>query len=156
MAGTDIFSTSFWLPLMAGDLEEARAPACQPVRVADGKAKLFAGALNGPFEPGAIVGFERRGSRILVAETPHGVELPEAGWWDEGKHIDLALPDDARSLLPDGEPVLGLLMKVDDTVQLMPIRVEEHPTDVLGPRILDAKTAPIVAVSAILLEKGQI
>ena len=133
----DAFSPEFWVSLMGAELPQAEATACQPVRVEEGSAKLFAGALNGPIAPGTKVGFQRRGDRIAVAETPDGVELPKAGWWDEGTCIDLPLPEDCRSLLPDGKPVPCLLVQRAGAVELMPLRVQEHAPDVLGPRLID-------------------
>ena len=129
MAGHDILSASFWLPLMAGDLPEAKATALQPVRIEDGKAKLFASALNGPFQAGATLALERQGNRIVVAESDSGVELPEAKWWDDGTKVELPVPGDI--------PPFCLLVKTADAVELLPIRVAEHPADVLGPRIID-------------------
>ena len=76
--GPDLLSMEFWLPLMAGDLPEAKTVARQPVRVEGRAAKLFAGALNGPLKPGSTVGSVRRGGRIVVAEVEGGVDLPEA------------------------------------------------------------------------------
>ena len=133
----DVLSMEFWLPLMAGDLPEADTQACQPVRVEGGTAKLFAGALNGPLKPSSTVGLVRQGDRILVTEAEGGVELPEAGWWDDGKTIEIEMPSDAQSLLPDTDPALGLLMKVGEELELLPIRVEEHAPDMLGPRLID-------------------
>ena len=130
-------SLQHWAGLMGRDLPEAERQALQPVRVEDGRLKLFSGMLNLHFSEGTRIGARLSEGRILLAAAEDGPELGKAGWWDDGTCVDLQLPEEARDALPGGEPVLCLLVKSSTQLELMPIRIEEHDPDILGPRIID-------------------
>jgi hypothetical protein len=63
--------------------------------------------------------------------------VEEAPFWDEWKLIELELSEAIRSMLPQEEPLLGMIVGGEDRLELMPIRVQEHAPDILGPRIID-------------------
>ena len=130
-------SLGHWADLMGRDLPEAQCQILQPVRIEGGKAKLFAGMVNAGLEPGTKVGFCLREGRVVLAEAADGVELEKTGWWDDGKQLELELTEDVRAALPAGETVAGLLVQHGDELELMPVRVQEHEPDILGPRIID-------------------
>ena len=126
-----------WLDLMGRDLPEAGCQVLQPVRVEGRKLKLFSGMVNTCLAAGAKVGIELRHGLLVLTESAHGPELPEAAWWDDGNQLELELPETLRARLPDDDPVPCLLVQRQDQLELRPVRVQEHAADLLGPRIVD-------------------
>ena len=127
----DCFSLDLWSQLMGRDLPKSDRQAIQPVMVEDGKATLSADTLKSCFSPGAKVGFRLGGGHIALEETPDGVLVE-----DEGRH-ELELSAATRDVLPNEEPLFAMVVGQDKRLELMPIRVEEHRPDVLGPRMID-------------------
>ena len=130
-------SLEHWADLMGKDLPEAGWQVLQPVRVEGGKAKLFSGMVNTRLEPGTKIGFCLREGRVVLAGTADGPELGKAGWWDDGNQLELELPADVCAELPEGQQVACVLVQRGDELELRPVHVEEHESDVLGPRIID-------------------
>ena len=130
-------SLGTWVALMGTDLSEAACQALQPVRVEDGKLTLLSGMVNKQIAAGTRIGVCLREGRIVLSEVPEGPEVQETGWWDDGKHLEIELPEAVRAVLPEGEQVPCLLVERGNDLELMPVRVEEHAPDVLGPRIID-------------------
>ena len=80
-----------------------------------------------------------RGNRIaLEAATEGGSIVPGARFSDDRDHsLDLPIPGDIRQRLPVDEPCWTMLVSIEDRLEIMPVRVEEHGADILGPRIFD-------------------
>lgn len=135
-------SPEFWNRLMGRDLAAAKAQPLQPVRIENGKLTLFAGPISDRFQEGTKIGLCLHGSRIHLEETPDGRPMPKSHFWDEGTFLDLKLSGAARNILPQGEPVLAMLVDCAEHVELVPIRVQEHDADVLGPRVIDQLEDP--------------
>jgi len=130
-------SLEFWAPLMGRELPQAKQQPRQPVLIENGKFKLSDWAPNACFEEGVEVGFVRRGNRVLLAEVPGGHPVRREHVHEEDHGVEYSLPDDARELLGDVEPIRAMLLHWGDELELASIRVEEHGPDVLGPRIID-------------------
>jgi hypothetical protein len=101
--------------------------------VEDGRFLCPGGHVRYRFEPGSRVAFRREGNRVVLADCDDGIVV-EGDW---GAMYEFRLPADARRLLPGGDPLRCMLVGDDDRMELLPIRVEEHPADVLGPRVID-------------------
>ncbi|MFQ6130407.1 MAG: hypothetical protein ACE5R4_00060 [Armatimonadota bacterium] len=130
-ASASHFSAGFWRRLMGTSLPRSQLQPLQPVAIEDGKFKVFADTLKPRFSDGAKVGLERRGNRVVLAETAEGVTI------NNREHYELCLPRSVGQLLPNGDPIYGMVVQSGDQLLLLPIRVEEHAPDVLGPRIID-------------------
>jgi len=130
-------SLETWADLMGRDLPEAECQVLQPVRIEGGKLKLFSGMVNRRIAAGTKIGGCLRENRLVVSEAADGPEVQEAGWWDDGKSLEIELPEAVRAALPEGEQVACLLVERGNDLELRPVRVEEHEPDVLGPRIID-------------------
>ena len=126
-----------WAALMGRDLPEAKCQVLQPVRVEGGRLTLFSGMANKRIAAGTRIGVCLRDGHIVLVEVPEGPEVQEAGWWDDGKHLEVELPEAVRAVLPEGEQIPCLLVERGNDLELMLVRVEEHEPDVLGPRIID-------------------
>ena len=81
----EALSLQRWVEMAGRDLPEAECQALQPVRVENGKLKLFSGMLGLHFPEGTRIGARLDGGRILLVADEDGPELGKAGgWWDEG------------------------------------------------------------------------
>lgn len=135
---SDWLSPGFWLRLMGRELERAPLYAAQPVLVEDGKFKLHGGHVRYRVEPGKRVAFRLDGGSVLLAEAPGGIEVEESS--DET--YEFALPDDVREALGRDEPLHAMVIATNEGLELVPIRVEERASDVLGPRVIDELREP--------------
>jgi len=133
----EALSPQHWLTLMGKDLPEADSEILQPTRVENGKVKIFSGMVNTHFVEGTRIGAVLRDGHVELAEDPKGSPVSATGWWDDFTCIDLELPPNVRDALPDDDVMLCLLVKRNEGLQLMPIQVEEHGPDILGPRVID-------------------
>jgi hypothetical protein len=131
------YSLRFWDQLMGRDPPKSESQPLQPVMIENGKLKLFAGALNSRFSPGAKVGIQLNGNHIVFQEVSYGNPLQEASFWNEGRVAEFKLPEAIREVLPEEEPVFAILLDTGERLELLPVRVQEHDPDVLGPRIID-------------------
>jgi len=133
----EVLSLEHWVNLMGRDLPMTHDEILQPVRVENGKLELFAGMVNTRFAAGTTIGVALCDGHITVVEDPGGSRVPATGWWDDGTCIDLELPVDVQNALPGNGRQLCLLVRHNGSLELMPVRIEEHDPDVLGPRIID-------------------
>lgn len=131
------YSLAFWNQLMGNDIPKSERQPLQPAIIENGKLKLFAGTLNSRFAPGTKVGFQLHGNYIALAEVLDGKPVQEASFWDEGKFIELELSEAIRNILPKEEQFVGMIVNGNEYLELLPIRVQEHEPDILGPRIID-------------------
>ena len=131
-----------WLSLMGRDLPEADIRALQPVQVEGRELKLFSGMVNTCLPEGAKVAVVLREGRLVLEGAADGPEVQKTGWWDDGKHLEVELSPEARAALPAGGSAACLLVQRDGALELMPVQVEEHEADLLGPRIIDEFRAP--------------
>ncbi len=137
------YSQDFWFPLMGKDLPRARSQPIHPVMVKDGKAGIFAHGLRGKFAVGTKVGLEMREHRVVVAEVEDGVPMHEPRFWDDRDPLmELQLPEGAPEALSAGVPPSAMLFDGEGGLQVLPIRVEEHEADILGPRVIDELQYP--------------
>ena len=132
----DCLSLEFWNQLMGKDLPNTDRQPLQPVMIEEGRLKLSADTLKTHFSPGAKVGFDLHDGRVSLEETPDGVAVE-----DDGQQV-FELSQDILDALPRGPQVFAMLVEEGEGVQLLPIRVEEHPPDVLGPRLIDEVREP--------------
>ena len=109
----DHYSTEFWNQSMGRDLPRSKNQPLQPVRIENGKLKLFAGVVNSRFSSGTKVGLQLSGNRIALEEATDGESVQEASFWDEGRFVEFELSEAIREVLPKEEPVFGILP--DDT-----------------------------------------
>ena len=127
----DCLSLEFWSKLMGRDLPNADRQPLQPVMIEAGKLKLDADTLKTRFTPGTKVEFGLHDGRVALEETSDGIAVEE-----EGQQV-FGLSQDILEALPRESQAFAMLVEEDERVQLLPIRVEEHPPDVLGPRMID-------------------
>ena len=130
------YSLDAWSQHMGGDLPQSESQPLQPVMVKDGKLKVFTDTLRTRFSPGARIGFRLQGNRIPLVETPDGIAV------EDGGVQELELSEAVRSVLPQEEPLWGLIVSNHDHLELQLIRVQEHAPDILGPRIIDELQCP--------------
>jgi len=131
------YSVEFWNQLMGSDLPGSKSQPLQPVVMRNGKLRLFAGALSFRFSPGTKIGLRLRGNHIAFEEVDDGKPLQKASFWDEDEFVELELPEAIQDILPQRESLFGIAVDVNGHLELLPIRVQEHDPDILGPRIID-------------------
>ena len=136
---TDHMSTEFWLKCMGKSLPRAVAQPVQPMRVIEGTGSLHPHVVHGKLPKGAEVGLRLDGRRIVLEATADsGSSVPTARFYDDrDESLVLSVPDDVRQRLPVNEPCWTMLVSTENRLELMPIRVEEHQADTLGPRSFD-------------------
>jgi len=140
----DSYTPDRWLPLMGRDLAKAQRQPVHPVMIKDGKAGLFSHGVMGRLPVGTKIGLRMHGSRLLVVETGGGTPVQEPRFWDGRDPIlELDLPEGAATALGIEDPFLGTLFDGEDGLEILPIRVEEHGPDVLGPRVIDELRTPL-------------
>lgn len=127
----EYYCLEFWNQIMGSDLPKAGCQPLQPVMIEDGKLKVNADALGDRFPDGAKIGFRLRGGHIILAETDDGIAL------DGQRRYEFELSGDIRNVLPEEKSLSGIIMNTQDHLELLPVRVQEHDPDVLGPRIID-------------------
>jgi len=129
------FSPEFWLELMERDPPNADRQPLQLVKIEGGKIKLGGWRAHpGRYlPPGATLGFRVRDGHIRLEPVPDGIELNVE---DRTLH-EFELPPEALDLLPDGDSGRGMLVGDGGGAELMLVRVEEHPPDLMGPRFID-------------------
>ena len=130
---TNPLATELWRGLMGKALPREDAQPLQPVVIKGGKVAV---QIHSAWPAGTAIGFQLRGDRIELDEVPGGVPIPKGGL------TVITLPDDVRAALPDKERLFGMIMGGEDGRHLIPIRVEEHEADLLGPRVIDELQPP--------------
>ena len=131
----DLFSLSFWLPRMGLDLERAASQPEHPVIFRNSKVKVNRRFLRNQLGEGARPGIQVTDGRLVIVDA--GEEGGDLLAGEEEGFVDLGLTAGQRELLPPGEELFGMVVRRSDFLELRPMRVEEHPADLLGPRILD-------------------
>lgn len=124
------FDIGFWNAFMGRDLPKADAQPARPVMIEQGRAKLNGRWIKARLGDDAAVRLRVDGGRIALCDDPEGARA------DDGM-CELPLPPEAAALLPTRDPVHGMIVQDGEALLLMPIHIEEHGPDVLGPRIID-------------------
>jgi hypothetical protein len=122
-----------WMTLMGRDLPKSDLQALQPVMIEDRRITIGASHVRYRFGPGSRVALCTEGNRVVLCGQQDGTEV-EDRWHGE---YEFALPPEAVAALPTGDAIRGMVVGTDEELEVMTIRVEEHPADVLGPRVVD-------------------
>ena len=136
----DVLSLAHWNDLMGKDLEWPIWQPIQPVMVEDGEVKLenLAETFHRNFSEGDTIGFRRVEQRVRLLKVEEGVTIDNS---DHGLK-EFPLPPDALAILPQETNFRAMLVGSGGDVGLMPMRVEEHSSDILGPRVIDEVVPP--------------
>lgn len=132
-------SPESWLSCMGKDLPRAPVQPAQPMRVIEGQGQPHPHVVHGKFPEGSRIALKLCGGRILlVTATQSGADVPGARFHDDrDDRVVLDFPPDMRKLLPPRDPCWTMLVSGEEGMEVIPIRVEEHDADLLGPRIFD-------------------
>jgi len=132
----DLYSLQFWNQFMGHNLPQAESQPLQPVIIEGGKLKIRSDTLRDRFSPGAKIGFQLHENHILLEELSDGITIEK-----DGTH-ELELPEAIQNILPKEEQLFGMITNYNGHLEFMPICVQEHEPDVLGPRIIDELQKP--------------
>lgn len=130
MADAKQFQPEFWLDLMGRELPGLDMQPVHPVVVEGGTVQLDGGFVKHHFGEGAAVGLRAEDRQVVIAVDPGGARAERGPY-------GVPLSDEVRALLPAGDSVPGMVVKRGERLTIVPISVEEHGPDVLGPRIID-------------------
>ena len=136
----DCLSLEFWTQFMGRDLPNAGCQPLQPVMIEEGQVKLDADTLKAHFAPGTKVGLGLHEGRVALQEAPDGIAVE-----DEGQQT-FELSPAVLAVLSCESQAFAMLVEEDERVQFLPISVEEHPPDVLGPRMIDEVRTDAAAI----------
>ena len=136
----DCLSLAYWNDLMGKDLPWPIWQPVQPVMVEDGEVQLgnLAETFQRNFSDGDTIGFRRVEHRVRLLKVEDGITI------DSSDHSlkQFPLPPDALAILPQESSFRAMLVGSGGDVGLMPMRVEEHSADILGPRVIDEVVPP--------------
>jgi hypothetical protein len=111
--------------------------------IRDGSASLFSHGLKDAFPPGTRVGLRERDGRLFVVETDGGTPVQEPRFWDDRDPLlAVDLPERAATTGAGNGTLFRMLLDGADGMEILPIRVEEHGPDLLGPRVIDELRRP--------------
>jgi hypothetical protein len=95
------------------------------------------------FPAGTTVGFRLRGQHVVLEQAPEGEVTRQATFWDDrDPPLELRLSHEVLQALGVRDSWFGMLFDTGERLELLPIRVEEHGPDVLGPRLIDELEVP--------------
>ena len=132
----DLYSLKFWNQFMGRNLPQSESQPLQPVIIESGKLKIRADTLRDRFSQGTKIGFQRHGNHIFLTDLSDGITV------EKDETHELELPEAIQNILPKEEQFFGMVVNYNGHLEFMPIRVQEHEPDVLGPRIIDELQEP--------------
>ena len=149
---SSVYGLQRWLPLMGRDLAKARSQPVHPVRIKDRRAGLFSYGVAEKFPVGTKIGLRIRDSRLFVEEADDGSPVHKPRFWDDRDPLlELDMPQAVTGLMGGADPCFGMLFDGEDGLEILPIRVEEHGADVLGPRVIDELRRPSDATRSAMI-----